>query len=750
MSIKVHDFYRENSLRLIEIKRGVKGPTTHGWPKLNRSPDYIQALLDSPHSSFDKYGFVLDDCHVVVDIDKHVDKANGFESLEKLEANLGFTLESVCGAIVETPSGGRHYYFTKDEATTFSKVFSGKYPGIDFINGSGKQVVAANSPHPDSPGFYEFSKCESLEPLPEAVIEHLVELKTVKVPKGEFVSVNHDSSSKLFCERSGDEFNRSPRGLDILLAEMQASGYVVRPNKDFYEFDRPGKTTTSKCSGYVGQKSKNGNYQLVCFSLSDDVFPTAESMTIFHAYALLVAKGDHTAAADSLYRLNFAESEKKPILETIDWDQLLRSFDPDTSELEVGKRVLDPGTFPDDCLLPRGFIGEVAKFTLETSDEPQPILALAGAMSLLSVLTGRKICNERDNRTNLFVLGLGPSGCGKDRPRKVNTEILNRIGKPEFIGPVSLGSGHGIESQLKLHPSKLFQLDEIGDLLKAIKKERGSGHMEAILQKIKMLMTSSHSLYSNSATSDAKSYFTIDQPHMVIFGTATPEKFWDNLSVDSIEDGFLGRILPLEVHGYGETQDPALAEIPVSILEQAKAWGEFEPTQGNLGGMSPKPAVYRLADDAKLRHMSYCKNIDSKIPKDGTHKATDGLWKRARGRAASLALLFAASRLGPRLDGVIELIDVEMAIKVINWITRRTIFKVTTQVSENQFERDCNRVLEAIRKQACDSTQLTRRTRWLKSRERNEILENLRDRGEIEVVKESTKTNTRTVYRICG
>jgi hypothetical protein len=274
--------------------------------------------------------------------------------------------------------------------------------------------------------------------------------------------------------------------------------------------------------------------------------------------------------------------------------------------------------------------------------------------------------------------------------------------------------------------------------------------MEAILQKIKMLMTSSHTLYSNSATSDAKAYFTIDQPHLVIFGTATPEKFWDNLSVDSIEDGFLGRILPLEVVGYGSTQEPALTEIPQSILDQAAAWGAFEPSAGNLGDITPQPAIYGLSEEARARHRDYCAAIDSKIPKDGSHKPTDGLWKRARGRAASLALLFAASRLGPSLSGQIELIDVEMAIKVINWITRRTIFKVMTQVSENQFERDCNRVLEVIRKGPCDSTQLTKKTRWLKSRERSEILANLRERGEIEVNEEKTKTNSRYVFSIFG
>ncbi len=421
-------------------------------------------------------------------------------------------------------------------------------------------------------------------------------------------------------------------------------------------------------------------------------------------------------------------------------------FEPDASEIELSK-VIDPGEFPSDCLLPPGFIADVVKYTLLTSDEPQPILALGGAMCLLSVLTGRKIRNQRDNRTNLFVLGLGPSGCGKDRPRKVNVDILTNIAHPEMIGAVSLGSGHGLESQLRIHPSKLFQLDEIGDLLKAIKKERGSGHMEAILQKIKMLTTSAHQMYTNSATADSKMFFTIDQPHLVIFGTATPEKFWNNLTVDSIEDGFMGRILPLEVTGYGETQEPEIMEIPQTILDQAKAWAEFS-TGGNLSLISPNPVVYRMTQDASDRHMKYCRDIDDKIPKDGTHKSTDGLWKRARGRAASLALLFAASRIGPSTSGVIDLDDVELSIKVVNWITRRTIFKVMTQVHENEFQKNCNRILEIIRKQPLDATQLNHRAKWLTSKQRKEILFHLEECGDIESKSVSTKTKSRIVYSV--
>lgn len=730
----IHDFYKRNGLRVHEIPVGKKHPTAAKWPDSNKSYDEVEKAIES--NLFNKYGWLLDDDHLVIDIDLHNDQENGLESLEKFDQQTGVPLDSVCKAIVYSPSGGRHYYFKNPSKTKLKRSSKLKFPGIDFIAGRGKQVVAANSFHDKYEGIYILGQNAELVEIPDVVLNALVEL-----------SDNVDYS-KSFChesytERSGDEFNKSQKGIDVIISSMMACGYTFRKVNDYYEFDRPGKSTESKCSGHVGKKSKQGNYQLTCFSLSDSNFPSGESISIFHAYASLKHSGNHVDAANELYELGFA---KQDYALGVDLTHFMQNFAVDDSPTVNDPK--DPGPFPADCLEPPGFIGDVARYTLATSDEPQPILALGGAMCLLSALTGRKIRNRRDNRTNIFVLGLAPSGAGKDRPRKVNMDILRTIGCPEFIGANSLGSGHGLESQLRIHPSKVFHLDELGDLLKAIKKERGS-FKEGVLEKIKMLMTSSHQLYSNSATADNKLFFTIDQPHLVIFGTATPEKFWNNLSIDSVEDGFMGRVFPLEVTGYAETQEPADIEIPDRILIQAKAWADFKPNEGNIADQSPSPVIYELSEDARKRHAGYCKDIDDKIPKDGTHKPTDGLWKRARGRSATLALLFAASRIGPCHNGTIEKIDVDLAIKITNWITRRTIYKISTQVSENPFEANCNRMLELLKKRSggYDRTQLSQVARWLKPKERREVLEQLLERNAVIQFEQKTGTKTRVIFQ---
>ena len=50
----------------------------------------------------------------------------------------------------------------------------------------------------------------------------------------------------------------------------------------------------------------------------------------------------------------------------------------------------------------------------------------------MSVITGGKV-KAMGNLTNLFVMGLAPSGAGKDHARRINREILQRAGAPEGL-----------------------------------------------------------------------------------------------------------------------------------------------------------------------------------------------------------------------------------------------------------------------------------------------------------------------------
>ncbi len=74
--------------------------------------------------------------------------------------------------------------------------------------------------------------------------------------------------------------------------------------------------------------------------------------------------------------------------------------------------------FPEDCLRPEGILTEIIDYNLARSMYPKPDLALAGALALLATITGRKIQNDYGTRTNCYILGIAPSGSGKDQAER--------------------------------------------------------------------------------------------------------------------------------------------------------------------------------------------------------------------------------------------------------------------------------------------------------------------------------------------
>ena len=179
----------------------------------------------------------------------------------------------------------------------------------------------------------------------------------------------------------------------------------------------------------------------------------------------------------------------------------------------------DPGPIPDHLLSVPGFIGEVIDYTLSTAPYPEPVLAFGAALSLQSFLAGRKVRDESDNRTNLYILGLANSGAGKDHPRKVNQRVLLEAGLSDCIGD-TFASGEGLEDRLFTNPTSLFQTDEIDGLMTKINLAKDARH-EGIMNVLLKIYTSSNSVYPMRVKA-GKAHGLINQPSLCIFERRSP------------------------------------------------------------------------------------------------------------------------------------------------------------------------------------------------------------------------------------
>lgn len=378
---------------------------------------------------------------------------------------------------------------------------------------------------------------------------------------------------------------------------------------------------------------------------------------------------------------------------------------------------------PDELCTPPGFIADIVQHMDDTAEYSLPEFFLAAALSLLSVITGRKVQDYRGTRTNLFCVSVGPSGCGKDHSRKINRNILKNT---HLEGPEKFTSGSAIVTSLETSGSLLCQVDEIGMYLKAACSERAPAHLAQVISTLMTAFTSADSLWRPTGFADSKNTRSVDQPHIVVHGTTTSSAFFDGLSGSQVASGFLGRLLIFLSPGgtYARQQDFELRPIPSSITNFVDFWLNLSCGES---GFSPEPPILKIDDDAKSRLLQHFGDIAEQ--RIGEHEVDAAIWSRTSEKSSKLALLAACSRS----SNVIELQDVEWAIAVANFLTRRMIALIKGNVASTDFERKVQRLLRVVKDEGNVITQrdFNRRTQWLPAKERNEIVFQLKESGSL-------------------
>lgn len=355
----------------------------------------------------------------------------------------------------------------------------------------------------------------------------------------------------------------------------------------------------------------------------------------------------------------------------------------------------DPGSIPPELLRIPGFVSEVMDHCLEVAPYPNQVLAFSGALALQAFLAGRKVRDQADNRTNVYLLSLAHSAAGKDWPRKVNTQIVYQVGLAGCLGD-RFASGEGIQDSLFTTPSMLFQTDEIDGLLQSINRAKDARH-ESIMGTLLTMYSASNSVFPMRRKANSEAPGAIDQPSLVIYGTAIPKHYYDALSERMLTNGFFARMIILESGPRNPGQEPKIREPPPRIIETAKWWTDFRPGKGNLENWHPVPAVVEYTDDAKavlIESRQTCEAEYAKAEERGDPVGTT-VWGRVNEHSRKLALLHAISvnSRSPRID----LEGARWATRFAMHQTRRMLFMAHSHVAENPFHAECLKLLQKLR-----------------------------------------------------
>ncbi len=568
--------------------------------------------------------------------------------------------ELACGPISLTPRGGRHHIFRQPAGKAWRNTAGKIGPDVD-TRADGGYIVAPPSVVDGKP--YRWAETFELNVAPGELPE----------PPGWLINLL-DSPGDLFTrgvDAGGGEIAAPGAHGSPLGADLPSNGNMI-----------PSGTRNATLARLAGNMRRVGMTR-------DEILAGLERTNQDRCRPPLPAREVEKIAV-SICR--YEPDQVAVAVAENHWSQDQR---PESEPRDTPPAFVDPGPLPENLLRVPGFVSEVMDHCLTTAPYPNQVMAFGGALALQAALAGRKVRDPGDNRTNLYLLGLAHSAAGKDRPRKLNAEILHAVGLASCLGS-RFASGEGVQDALNCEPSMLFQTDEIDGMLQSINKARDARH-ESIMGTLLTLYSSANSVFPMRRRAGKESPGAIDQPHLVVFGTAIPNHYYEALSERMLTNGFFARMVILECGKRSAGQEPGILAIPPRILESAKWWADFRPGTGNLQEWHPVPRIVPHTNEARKIL------IEARLEAEEEYARSEGagdavgttVWGRVSEHARKLALVYAVSENHERPE--ICRAATEWARRFVVHQTKRALFMTQAHVADNPFHAECLKVLKKLR-----------------------------------------------------
>jgi hypothetical protein len=381
-----------------------------------------------------------------------------------------------------------------------------------------------------------------------------------------------------------------------------------------------------------------------------------------------------------------------------------KNYGVDLSEFMVQTvpKTDKPSTpMPESLLYIPGFVHNVTEFSLSGAPHPNPQIATLGALACQSFLVSRKVRSASTARPSVYLLALAGSGTGKDYPRLVNQFILTRIGMGAHIVD-TCASGEGLEDLIIVKQVLLMQTDEFNFMLSDFAKgiESRFRSLESLLLR---LYSAAHGSHTGRVKAGKELPLTVQQPGLVVFGTATPERFRRALTIDMIEGGLASRCIIVESDDRSRGQKAReVDEMSDDILERATYWSNFVPLNpqtgkpNNLNTIYPNLYVIPLSPEAEgiMSDLEiYADDQNIKYAKKNNIAAT--LWTRVHEAAGRLAVIYACSK--NHVEPVIDKDAARWASDFTVWTCEQLNQMIARHVAENAFHATWLRIEETIR-----------------------------------------------------
>jgi hypothetical protein len=392
-----------------------------------------------------------------------------------------------------------------------------------------------------------------------------------------------------------------------------------------------------------------------------------------------------------------------------------------------------------DLTRPGGFIEELIDWIVSSAEHPSRELALSAVIPFVGALIGRRFAGYRDARSNIYSIALAPSGYGKDHARQQIKRLIASENLHQFSGPARIMSASGLRAALMEKPSISCMIDEIGGPLREMLDPRANQHQAMIKNDLLEYFSTASTYFEGAAYAQIKA-IRLENPNLCIYGTSTPDDFWNAMSSLSTRDGFMARLLLFNIEGNKPdlvVPENDVKHIPKAIKARAKALAMAGRTASldvpaTDSGEKPRKATQvPLTAEAEARRLDFKGDIEKRLRKASPSDCT--VLNRAVEHAVKLALIVAVATDCD--DPEITERQMSWAIQVA-WLSCVALMKESRlNVADSLREKNFNKVLKLIMDAGTKGItmgRLTDKTRGIDKRQREEILIDLGETGRVD------------------
>lgn len=415
---------------------------------------------------------------------------------------------------------------------------------------------------------------------------------------------------------------------------------------------------------------------------------------------------------------------------------------------EADGPAYDVPDYPAHLLKPGGIVQEISDWILQTAQKPQPILALAAALSVVGTVLGRKVSTSTGLRTNFYFVGVAGTSAGKDHGRKCIKVLFQAAGMSDLLGGEEIASGQALLSRTANHPVSLFQIDELGLMLKAVATKGAGPHLASIVTNLMKLFSSAGTIYNGTEYADQKNRERQDiaYPCVGLHGTTTPETLWPALGSQDVVSGYLNRMILMFVPDRRVAkQYVGIGQPPSSVVEWMKAARELS---NGIQGLDPaNPIELPMAAMTPQLMLDFDNWVENRM-ESVKAKGLAPLWGRTWEHAAKLALAMSCSRYNAKdLKQVASGGGLEMDPTSTQWAIDFVKFALTIQeeqvasrMGDSDFDRQAQETLRIIQmagpegRTHAEMATRSRMFRALKPNEQDAVLDSLKRREAVSLV----------------